>query len=44
MANWLHSFAAWTGLVVRVGLTDPRLLARVPSRYMDSIYFGCEYR
>lgn len=32
------SFAAWTALAVQVGLTEPRLLARVPSRYLGSIY------
>ena len=32
------SFAAWTALAPRVGLADTRLLGRVPSRFLGSIY------
>ena len=31
-------FAAWSALASRVGLVDTRLLGRVPSRYLGSIY------
>ena len=32
------SFGSWRALAVTVGLTDPRLIGRVPSRFLDAIY------
>jgi len=32
------SFATWRAMAVRAGFTEPRLLGRVPSRFLGAIY------
>ena len=38
------SFETWRGLAVRAGFSEPRLLAKAPSRFLKEIYSSVAYK